>query len=76
MQKLLSKNLLVSTLLLSASVLAPAAFAAGESGPDFSGITAAIAAGGVVAAITAVASVKILPNVARWGYNKIISWIK
>ena len=42
----------------------------------FDGILAAVDATTVVAAITAVAAVKILPNVAKWGFNKVISWIR
>jgi hypothetical protein len=43
---------------------------------DFSGITSAIDATTIVAALTAIAAVKILPNVAKWGYNKVIGWIR
>lgn len=43
---------------------------------DFSTVTAAVDAGTVVAAIAAIAAIKILPNVARWGFNKVITWIK
>lgn len=43
---------------------------------DFSSITSAVDATTVVAGITAIAAVKILPNVARWGYNKVISWVR
>lgn len=43
---------------------------------DFTAITGAVNATAIVAGLTAIAAVKILPNVARWGYNKVISWIK
>jgi hypothetical protein len=43
---------------------------------DFSAITAAIDATTIVAAISAIAAVKILPGVAKWGYNKVIGWFK
>lgn len=43
---------------------------------DFTAVTGAINATTIVAALTAIAAIKILPNVARWGYNKVISWIK
>lgn len=41
---------------------------------DFSSVTSAVDATTIVAAITAIAAIKILPGVARWGYNKVISW--
>ena len=50
------------------------AFAAG--GMDFSAITGAIDATTIVAAITAIAAIKILPGVAKWGFGKVISWFK
>ena len=43
---------------------------------DFTTIIAAVDASTIVAALTAIAAVKILPNVARWGYNKVIGWIR
>jgi len=43
---------------------------------DFSGITSAIDATAIVAALTAIAAIKILPGVARWGYNKVIGWFR
>lgn len=43
---------------------------------DFTDITSAIDATTIVAALTAIAAVKILPGVARWGYNKVISWFR
>jgi hypothetical protein len=43
---------------------------------DFSAITAAIDATTIVAAIGAIAAVKILPGVAKWGYGKVISWFR
>lgn len=43
---------------------------------DFTDITAAIDATTIVAALTAIAAVMILPNVAKWGYNKVISWVR
>jgi hypothetical protein len=41
---------------------------------DFTALTAAVDATTIVAAITAIAAIKILPPVAKWGYNKVISW--
>lgn len=43
---------------------------------DFTNITAAVDATTIVAALTAIAAIKILPNVARWGYTRVIEWIK
>jgi hypothetical protein len=43
---------------------------------DFTNITAAVDATTVVAALGAVAAVKILPNVARWGYSKVVNWFR
>lgn len=41
---------------------------------DFSTVVAAIDATTIVAALTAVAAVKIVPGVTKWGYNKVIGW--
>jgi len=41
---------------------------------DFTNVTAAIDATTIVAAITAVAAIKILPGVTIWGFNKVIGW--
>ncbi len=43
---------------------------------DFSGITGAVDATTIVAALTAIAAIKILPGVAKWGYNKVIGWFR
>jgi hypothetical protein len=43
---------------------------------DFSGLTGAIDATTIVAAISALAAIKILPGVATWGFNKVISWFR
>ena len=43
---------------------------------DASALVSAIAASTIVAAITAIAAVKILPGVAKWGYNKVIGWFR
>lgn len=55
------------------STASAGAFAAG-GGMDFSAITGAIDASTIVAAIAAVAAIKILPPVARWGFNQILQW--
>lgn len=41
---------------------------------DFTAVLAAIDATTIVTAITAVAAVKILPGVAKWGFGKVIGW--
>lgn len=43
---------------------------------DASALIGAVDATTIVAAITAVAAVKILPGVAKWGYNKVIGWFR
>lgn len=43
---------------------------------DFTAVTSAIDATTIVAAIAAIAAIKVLPNVAKWGFNKVISWIR
>lgn len=43
---------------------------------DFTAITTAIDASTIVAAIGAIAAIKILPGVARWGYSKVIGWFR
>ncbi|QOI66678.1 hypothetical protein [Alteromonas phage phiAFP1] len=43
---------------------------------DFTNVTSAVDASTIVAALTAIAAIKILPGVAKWGYNKIIGWFR
>lgn len=43
---------------------------------DFTAVTAAISATTIVSAITAIAAIKILPGVAKWGFNKVIGWFR
>ena len=43
---------------------------------DFTALVAAVDASAIVGGLTAIAGAKIIPNVTRWGYNKVISWIK
>ena len=43
---------------------------------DFANVTAAVDATTIVAAITAIAAIKIAPGVAKWGYNKVIGWFR
>jgi len=39
-------------------------------------IVAAIDAAPIVAGITAIAAIKILPGVSKWGFNKVIGWFR
>lgn len=55
-----------------AAVAAVVGFSANAAGPDMSALTGAVDAGTIVAAIAAVAAIKILPPVASWGYNQVI----
>ncbi len=41
---------------------------------DFTAVTSAVDASTIVTAIGAIAAVKILPGVARWGFSKVITW--
>ena len=43
---------------------------------DFTEITAAVDATSIVVALTAIAAIKILPGVAKWGYNRVIGWFR
>lgn len=43
---------------------------------DFTALTGAIGATEIVAALGAIAAIKILPGVARWGFNKVIGWFR
>jgi hypothetical protein len=43
---------------------------------DFTTILAVADSAVVITALTAIAAIKFGPNVARWGYNKVISFIR
>lgn len=43
---------------------------------DFTAVTSAVNAATVVTAIGALAAIKILPGVAKWGFNKVIGWFR
>ncbi len=43
---------------------------------DFSAITTAIDVTTIMAALTAIAALKVLPGFARWGYTKVIGWFR
>lgn len=43
---------------------------------DFTAVTSAVDATTIVTAIAAIAAIKILPGVARWGFNTVIGWFR
>lgn len=43
---------------------------------DFSAIISAVDASTIVTAIGALAAVKILPGVAKWGFQTVIGWFR
>lgn len=43
---------------------------------DFTNVVTAVDATTIVAALTAIAAIKILPGVSKWGYNKVIGWFR
>lgn len=43
---------------------------------DFTAVTTAVNATTIVTAIGALAAIKILPGVAKWGFNKVIGWFR
>ncbi|WP_312593137.1 hypothetical protein [Stutzerimonas nitrititolerans] len=43
---------------------------------DMSAIVSAVDATTIVAAISAIAAIKVLPGVAKWGFNKVIGWFR
>lgn len=57
-------------------VLAVASSSAVAAGPDMTALTSAVDAGTIVTAIGAIAAIKILPGVAKWGYSKVIGWFR
>ena len=43
---------------------------------DFTTLVAAVNPTVIVAGLTSLAAVKMAPGVAKWGYNKVISWFR
>lgn len=43
---------------------------------DFTALTGAVDATTIVAALTAIAAIKMAPGVAKWGFNKVIGWFR
>jgi hypothetical protein len=70
----ISKWLLKARFLLSCAALFIVSVAANAAGIDFSGVTAAIDVTTVLAAISAVAALKVSPVFAKWAYSKLINW--
>jgi hypothetical protein len=60
--------------LISAGILLAVSSSANAAGLDFGDVTSAIDADTIVTAIGAIAAIKILPGVARWGFSKVITW--
>jgi|GEM_PF-4353652 len=46
------------------------------TGPDYSSIASAVDATTIVAGITAIAAVMMLPRVAKWGYRQVMSFLR
>ncbi|WP_143512600.1 hypothetical protein [Vreelandella utahensis] len=69
------RELFLALSLMLVSAMAAASGGGGGGGQlDMSGVTSAVDASTIVAAISSIAAIKILPGVARWGYNKVIGW--
>lgn len=62
--------------LFAALIMAMAAITPANAALDFSALTSAVDATTIVAALTAIAAVKMLPGVAKWGFNKVIGWFR
>lgn len=43
---------------------------------DFTAISTAVSVGAVSLAIIAMGAIKIVPNVAKWGTNKLVSFFR
>jgi hypothetical protein len=67
MYETILKGLISAGILLAVSSSANAAL-------DFTDLQAAVDADTIVSAIAAIAAIKILPGVARWGFSKVITW--
>lgn len=74
MKKLKSLFARASAPAAAGAVLVVSSGHAAAAGMDFSAITSAVDASTIVTAIAAIAAVKILPGVAKWGFNKVIGW--
>lgn len=58
----------------AAGVLA-ASTGAFATGPDYSALATSVDATSIVAGITAIAAIMVLPRVAKWGYRQVMSFI-
>lgn len=70
------KQSLTLRLIGGAALAGVAAASQAAGGLDFTAITSAIDASTIVAAISAIAAIKILPPVAKWGFSQVISWFR
>ncbi len=62
--------------LLATAMLFSVASNADATGLDMTGITGAVDVTTVLAAITALAAIKVGPSFAKWAYNKVIGWFR
>ncbi len=73
------KQKAIAAMVTVSAVLGAGGVAMAQTAPaplNFTAITAAIDASTIVTALTAIAAVKILPGVAKWGFNKVIGWFR
>lgn len=61
---------------LVAGGMALTAAGASHAALDFTAVTGAIDVTAVVAALTAIAALKIAPGFTKWAYNKVIGWFR
>jgi len=66
----------IGALLLASFGLSVFAIGPANAALDFTGVTGAVDSTTIVAAITAIAAIKMLPGVAKWGFNKVIGWFR
>lgn len=65
----------LAVVVAGASMASTGAFAA-DAGPDFSSLITGLAAGGVITSIVAMGVIKIGPNFAKWGTNKLVGFFR
>ncbi len=71
-----ARSLVKFVLVAASAASALIAGSAVAAGPDMSPLTGAVDASTIVVAIGAVAAIKILPGVARWGYGQVMKLFK
>lgn len=62
--------------IFAALIMSMVAITPANAALDFTGLTVAVDATTIVAALTAIAAIKMLPGVAKWGFNKVIGWFR